>query len=82
MAYEHPECYDDITQELMDFLNEERMRRAASLFCVEDIWSGAVRRPSFGQGTAVGLSRVVWFCVFWRLVGCVEFSFSLVMGLR
>ena len=29
LAYEYPECYDDETQELMDFLNEERMRRAA-----------------------------------------------------
>ena len=29
LAYEHPECYDDETQELMDFLNEERIRRAA-----------------------------------------------------
>ena len=29
LAYEHPECYDDTTQELMDFLSEERMRRAA-----------------------------------------------------
>jgi len=29
LAYEYPECYDHETQELMDFLNEERIRRAA-----------------------------------------------------
>ena len=29
LAYEYPECYDDMTQELLDFVQEERVRRAA-----------------------------------------------------
>ena len=42
LAYEHPECYDDTTQELMDFLMKNVCEEPHKIF-IEDIWSGGAR---------------------------------------
>ena len=54
LAYEYPECYDDMTQDLLDFVTGRTNAESRVISFVVWSRSGAVRRPcATGYGTAV-----------------------------